>query len=376
MTHLTEKERNLLEQTREFARNVVATNAVKWERERGVGAEVIRSAAKIGLTGLEVPVSQGGSGASFGCKAQIAETLASADFGFAMSIINTQNVALKLALDAPESIASAYIPGLLSGELTGCTALTEPDAGSDVSAISTRAIAVDDGWCLDGAKAWIVNGGKADVIILYAKTEREGGSSSIGAFLIDSSRPGFVRSSGFDMAGQHSIGTGGFRLEGYRARSEDMLVPPPRAFKSILGEINGARTYVAAMCCGMVSCAVDIAADYGRKRNTFGKPLNQHQGWRWSLADATIDLEAARLMVADSAKLIDSGQDAQVSSARAKIFASRMAERHLPSLMQAMGAEGLREHYPFGRHMIGARVAGSVDGSTEMLLERVALAFR
>jgi alkylation response protein AidB-like acyl-CoA dehydrogenase len=376
MKSLTEFEHRLIDKTHEFARLVVAPNAVKWERERRIGLEAIRSAAEIGLTGLDIPVAQGGLDVSFSCKARIAEVLAAADFGFAMSLINTQNVAAKLAANASETIASAYLPGLLTGHRIGCTALTEPGAGSDFSAITTLATAVDGGWCLGGTKTWIVNAAQADVIIVYAKTEQDGDASSIGAFLIDTTRPGFYRQPGFDLAGQHSIGTGGFRLEGYQALPEEMLVPPGLAFKSILGEINGARTYVAAMCCGMVDAALNIAADYGRERKTFGKPLVQHQGWRWSLADAAVDLAAARLMVAEASALIDAGADAQMASARAKIFATRLAERHLPALMQAMGAEGLREEYPFGRHMMGARVAGFADGSTEMLLERVAMKFK
>ena len=111
-------------------------------------------------------------------------------------------------------------------------------------------------------------------------------------------------------------------------------------------------------------------------RHSFGKPLHEHQGWRWSLADAAIELEAARLLVDAAASRIDSGSDAQAAAARAKVFATRMAGRHVAALMHAMGAEGLREHHPFLRHLAAAQVATLVDGSTEMLLERVARGLR
>jgi len=151
-----------------------------------------------------------------------------------------------------------------------------------------------------------------------------------------------------------------------------MLAPPGEVFKGAMADINGARTYVAAMCCGMVDKALGVCMEYGRVRVTFGKPLNERQGWRWYLADASIDLSAARLLVAQASSRIDSGLDAQVDAAKAKIFATRMGERHLPALLQAMGAEGMLEKYPLSRHLTGARIAGYVDGSTEMLLERVA----
>jgi alkylation response protein AidB-like acyl-CoA dehydrogenase len=234
------------------------------------------------------------------------------------------------------------------------------------------AVPAAGGWRLDGHKAWITNASEADVIILYAQTEAGSGGRGIASFLVDASRPGFAREPAYDLAGQHSIGTGGFRLEGYLARSTEMLKPPGRAFKAALADINAARVYVAAMCCGMLAECWRIAADYGRKRTTFGRPLGEHQGWRWRLVDAATDLTAARALVAAAAAHIDAGIDAQLSSAQAKLFATAAAGKHLAALTQAMGAEGLREQYPFGRHLIGARVAGFVDGSSEMLLERAA----
>jgi alkylation response protein AidB-like acyl-CoA dehydrogenase len=151
-----------------------------------------------------------------------------------------------------------------------------------------------------------------------------------------------------------------------------MLQPPGRAFKSALDSINGARTYIAAMCNGMVGEALRTALAYGRERHSFGRPLAEHQGWRWRLAEAGAELAAARLLVAQAAAPVESGGDAQLLSAQAKLVSTRLAERQLPALAQAMGAEGLRREHCFGRHLAGARVASFVDGSSEMLLERIA----
>jgi alkylation response protein AidB-like acyl-CoA dehydrogenase len=148
------------------------------------------------------------------------------------------------------------------------------------------------------------------------------------------------REPAFALGGQHSIGTGGFRLQGYLAQDDELMHPPGQAFKAALGSINGARTYIAAMCCGMVGEALRVAAAHGEQRHSFGRPLADHQGWRWRLAEAASELQACRLMVGHAGALIDSGQDAQLAAAQAKLLATRMADRQLPVLAQAMGAEG------------------------------------
>jgi alkylation response protein AidB-like acyl-CoA dehydrogenase len=350
----------------------VAPGASLWERERRIGREAIVEAAAIGLTRMEVPVAWGGLGLGFQVKAQVAELLGAADFGFTMSLINTHNVAAKLARDAPADVARRYVGELIAGRRLGCTALTEAGAGSDFGAITTRATRTAAGWRIDGAKAWITNATEVDVIVLYAQTEPGSGGRGIACFVVDATRDGFVREPGFALSGQHAIGAGAFRLDAYRAADDELLHPAGQAFKAALRSINGARCYIAAMCNGMVGEALRIALQHGEARRSFGMPLAEHQGWRWRLAEASADLEAGRLLVGRAAALLQHGQDAQLAAAQAKLFCTRMAERRLPELAQAMGAEGLREQYPFGRHLAGARVASFVDGSSEMLLERIA----
>jgi alkylation response protein AidB-like acyl-CoA dehydrogenase len=362
----------LLAQTAAFARDVVMPGAPRWEAEQRIGREAIEAAATIGLTGLEVAPEWGGLGLGFGVKAQVAELLGAADFGFTMSLINTHNVAAKLAREAPAHIARRYVPDLVAGRRLGCTALTEANAGSDFGAIRTLATRAPQGWRIDGEKAWITNAAEADVIVLYAQTEAGSGSRGIACFVVDGRRDGFRRQPAFALTGQHAIGAGGFSLDGYLASDDEMLQPPGRAFKSALNSINGARCYIAAMCNGMVGEALRVALAYGQVRPSFGQPLAEHQGWRWRLAEAGAELAAARLLVAKAAAQVESGADAQLLAAQAKLVSTHLAERQLPALAQAMGAQGLRREHCFGRHLAGARVAAFVDGSSEMLLERIA----
>ncbi|MFN9449446.1 MAG: acyl-CoA dehydrogenase family protein [Rubrivivax sp.] len=376
MSRLTAAEDRIVESARDILASQVMPRVRAWDGGQADSCAVLPAFGAAGLLGIQVPVAHGGLGLSFHCKRQVAEILAGADFGLAMSVVNTHNVAHHLANSATSDVARRYVPALLCGERVGCTALTEPGAGSDFSAITTVARHVGDEWQLDGSKAWIVNATHADVIVVYAQTEPGSGARGIAAFVVDGRRSGFVRQARADTAAAPGIGAGGFELQGYRAQADELLHPPGKAFKAALGSINGARTYVAAMCCGMVRECLRVASAYGAQRHTFGKPLHEHQGWRWSLADAAIDLEAARLMVDAAANLIDAGGDAQTAAAQAKVFATRMAGRHIAALMHAMGAEGLLGQHPFLRHLAAAQVATLTDGSTEMLLDRVARGLR
>jgi len=376
VSEISPAERRVIETARAFVAEHVLPYAALWERGTGDAREALAAAGRLGLVGLQVPAAHGGAELSFTCKLRVAEVLAAADFGIAMALVNTHNVADALARDATPGVARRHVPELLAGRRIGCTALTEPGAGSDFAAIATLARQEDGHWRLDGRKAWITNANHADVVIVYAQTQPGSGAAGIAAFVVDAHQPGFHREPGVDVGAVRSMGTGGFRLEGCVCRTEEMLAPPGQAFKPILQAINGARVYVAAMCCAMVDESLRAVAAFGAQRRTFGRPLQEHQGWRWLLADASVDLAAARALVDAAAQRIDTGADAQGAAARAKIFATRMAQTHLAALLHAMGSEGLSERHPLLRHLAAAQVAGFVDGSTEMLKERVAKELR
>ena len=368
---LSVEERALLDSAARFRRDHVAPRAAAWEHARAAPRDSLREAARLGLAAIETPRAQGGSGAGFVAKAAIAEELARSCMAFAFSLINTQNVAARIAASGTPPQIARYLAPLLAGEMIGGTSLTEPQAGSDFPAITTTARRAGSGWVLDGEKAWLTNAAVADVIITYAKTDVAPGSDGIAAFLVDAGAPGFERLPPYALMGGHAIGAGGFRLTEYRADEHALFYPPGQAFKRALTSINGARTYVAAMCCGMVAESLHIALAYTTRRQAFGRRLIDHQGLRWALADVATELEAARLLTWRAADLVQRGTDAVLAAAQAKKFAVEMAQRRLGQCMQAMGAEGLRESHPIGRHIGSARIAGYVDGTTEMQNERI-----
>jgi alkylation response protein AidB-like acyl-CoA dehydrogenase len=371
---LSTDERALLAAAHSFRRDYVAPRAGEWERNRALPRDALRAAAALGLTGIEVPRAQGGQGAGFPAKLLIAEELSRSCMAFAFALINTQNVAANIAVNGTPEQVARYVAPLLAGEITGCTSLTEPHAGSDFPAITTLARRIPGGWAIDGEKAWATNAASADIAITYVKTDQAPGAEGIAAFLIDAHVPGFERRPAYGLMGGHAIGAGGFRLSNYQAEDAALFLAPGRAFKRALNGINGARAYVAAMCCGMVEEALSLALDHGRTRQAFGKALIEHQGLRWALVEVATDLEAARLLTYRAAEVIARGEDAMLPAAYAKKFAARMAQQRLGDCLQAMGAEGLREDYPIGRHIACARIAGFVDGSTEMQNERIGAA--
>jgi len=361
-----------LEEVRDFARRTIAPAASAWSNGVAPDPALFLRAAELGLTRLEVPVSDGGLGQGFALKVRVCEALAAADFGFAMSVVNTHNVALKLANHGSSRLKTRHLQALLWGQASACTALTERSAGSDVAAIEMQAEKQGDNWVLNGEKTWITNARHAAIAVVYAQCGERGDHNGIGAFLVDLTAPGcsrYAQGSGFS---QSSMGTGGFTLSDHRLEEDALLVKPGEAFRSIMTELNGARIYVAGMCCGMVEAALAAAAAYGVKRQSFGRPLAAHQSWRFTLARAETDLAAARHLINAATDGLANAQDAQLLAAEAKIHAVTICKRHLPELLHAMGAEGLGQDYPFTRHLAAAQVAALVDGSTEMLLERVA----
>ncbi|QQS11128.1 MAG: acyl-CoA dehydrogenase family protein [Rhodospirillales bacterium] len=368
---LSASARDAIARAATFAAAHVAPNAKSWEYERRQPVETLRAACAAGLHTLELDPRHGGQGLPFSCKMRAVEEISRHDMGFAFSLINHHNALTRFARDGQPSIVARLLPRMLTGEVIGCAGLTEPWVGSDFASIRTSARRVDGGWRIDGAKAWITNAANCGMSQIYAQTDPSLGHRGIACFVVEADRPGFVREPAFELHGGHAIGAGGFRLEGYVAPEDALIAPPGQAFKMALAGINGARTYVAAMCCGMLEASIATAVKYGAGRPLFGGKVMDFQGQRWSMVDALNDLEAMRLLTYRAARLIDAGADAQEAAAHAKKFAGDRTVAHIAACVQAMGANGLRADYPLMRHLSCAKIACYTDGSTEIQNERL-----
>lgn len=362
----------IVERAARFAEAYVKPRAAGWHREGRMQVEALRAAAAEGLLAFQTSRAWGGLEIGFDAKVSLLEVLSRHSYDFAFSLTNTAGCAAHIAEVMPRAVAERYVPAMLKGERFGGSALSEPGAGSDFAGIKTRAMKDGDAWILTGEKGWITNAAFGDVFITYAQTDPAQGWRGIGCFLVDGQREGFRRSSAEALAGGGVIGAGGFHLDGYRVRPDEVVAPPGQAFRRAMSGVNQARTYVAAMCVSMVDACLDTAIAYGKERQAFGSALSAKQGWRWMAADIATDAEAARQLVRVAKAKIVAGEDAALASAHAKKFATRMAVQRISDACQLMGAAGLRETYPFLRHLASARVASYTDGSTEMQNERIA----
>lgn len=368
--HLNEEELALLARARTFGADVMRENADAWEAGESPVAALQKS-ANYDLLRLEVPHSLGGLGHRYRLKLAICEALSRIDMAFTFAMINTQNVAARLAQSKTRAHLELLVPALCRGEIFGATALSEPGAGSDFAGIKTRATKVAGGWRLDGEKGWITNGSIADLFVTYVQTDAEAGWRGIACFLVDARKEGFTRASPYPLIGGAAIGAGGFKLDNYFVSDDDMLAAPGDAFKLAMKSVNGARVYVAAMCAGLLAASLETAINYGATREAFGKPIVAHQGLAWSLANVATDLEALRALTRDAGLLVDQQKDAVMAAAHAKVFAGRVTLNGVGQCIQAMGAAGLRVEHGLGRHMAAAKIAAFTDGSSEMMYERI-----
>lgn len=324
-----------------------------------------------GLAGIEVSKDFGGANASFSARMRVCEELARWDAAFAFSLINHHNVIERVARSATPSVAHTLIPSMLSGTHFGCTAMSEPQSGSDFSSMQTVATKTSDGWILNGEKAWITNAAFCDVFLVYAQTDPAAGAAGIACFIVYADDFGFIRSSPYDLPGLEYMGVGRFTLKQCHIPPERVLYPPGQGFKAAMLGVNQARTHVAAMNSGMIDCSLTLATERGNEREAFGRMLLEFQGLKWSLANVATTLYAMRLMTYRSAQLIDAGQDARYEAAMAKKFSNEHTLNSISVCMQAMGAAGLIADIPLGRHLNCARAFCYTDGTPEMMNERI-----
>ena len=363
---MTHSGRESLEAAREFANGYVKQNAASWELSRSMPREFFLAASEAGLCGLLVPPEQGGKGIDFSTFVQIVETLAYVDFASTFALIVHNNHVRAIGTSGTASQVNKWLPEMIAGRMIGAFLLTEPQGGSDAAATATVAVADGDGFILNGEKAWVTNSSHADLLNVFAQTNPGSGASGIASFQIPSDSRGVTRIPAYDMLGGYAFGAGGFRFENVRVEADQLLVPPGQGFRSAMSGIDIARTVVSAMCCGMLQSGIDCVMPRLLKRQAFGRPLSEQQGLQWQIADVATDLHASRLMALDAARLIDQDGAARIEAAHAKKFATRAALGGISACMQAMGADGLKQEYPLARHLVAARIAQFLDGTTEI----------
>ncbi len=352
---------------RDFAQQQLAPNAAQWDRERTFPREALQQLAALGAFGIAVPEAQGGAGLDYLALAVAIEEIAAGDGGVStiISVNNCPVCSIGMAYANPAQ-QEQWLRPLASGEMLGAFALTEPQAGSDASALRTTARRDGDHYVLNGVKQFITSGKNADVTIVMAVTDKAAGKRGISAFWVPTTTPGYVVARIEDKLGQHSSDTAQLVFEECRIPAANLIGEEGMGYKIALSGLEGGRIGIASQAVGMARAAFDAALAYAKDRQSFDKPLYEHQAVQFRLADMATQIEAARQMVWHAAAMKDAGQPCLKEAAMAKLFASEMAEKVCSEAIQIHGGYGYLADFPVERIYRDVRVCQIYEGTSDI----------
>ncbi len=365
MLTLTEEQRLIRDTARDFAQSVLAPQAAENDRLSQFPADAIAQMGALGFLGMLVPESFGGAEADNVAYALALEEIAAGD-GSCSTIMSVHNSVgcMPLLRFGTEQQQSRYLPDMASGELLGAFCLTEPDAGSDASAISTTAVLHDDHYRLNGCKQFITSGKSAGLAIVFARTGE--GKGGLSAFIVNTDNPGYNVSRFEEKMGQRASETCQIMLDDCCVPIADRLGDEGDGYRIALSNLEGGRIGIAAQSVGMARSAYEHALRFAQERKSFGKPIIEHQAIGFKLADMATQLDAARLMVLRAAMLRDAGQQCLVEASMAKLFASEMAEKVCSDAIQIHGGYGYLRDYAVERIARDIRVCQLYEGTSEI----------
>ena len=362
---LSEAHRDVRALAREFAANEIAPRAAEWNAAKHVPIDVIRRMGSLGLLAPTIPEQYGGAGLDATSLCLVVEEIARADAGTSVSIaVQSGLVASPLLRAGTEAQKDEWLPRIASGEVLGCYALTEPDAGSDTAALRTRATASGDGWDITGSKQWISNGSMADVFIVFARTGGEG-ARGVSAF-VTGRAPGLEVGREIPKLGLHTSSTVELAFDSMHVPGHALLGPEGEGLKLALATLDGGRITVAAQACGIAQAAIDLSVSYASERDAFGGPIARFQGVQFPIADVAAQLDAARLLTLHAAALRDAGEPHGAAGAKAKLFASSVAVRAADVAVQTLGGYGYSAEYDAERLYRDAKITEIYEGTSQI----------
>jgi butyryl-CoA dehydrogenase len=364
---LTEEQRQVRDMCREFAAAELAPNARRWDEHHEFPREAIRKMAELGLMGIAVPAELGGAGMDNVSYALAMEEISRgcAGTGVIMSVNNSLYCDPVMKYGTEEQ-KKEFLAPFARGEKLGAYALTEPQSGSDAAETKTVAVARGDEYVLDGSKNFITNGPQADVILVFAMTDKAKRHKGISAFLVPTSTPGFSRGKPDDKVGIRASGSCPLFFEGCAIPKRCRLGGEGDGFKIAMGTLDGGRIGIAAQALGIARAGYELALAYAKERKAFGQPISQFQAIQFMLADMATELDAARLLVWRAAWLKDQGVRHSTESAMAKLYASEMCERVTSKGIQVHGGYGYVKEYDAERHWRDSRITQIYEGTSEI----------
>ena len=364
---LTDEQELIRDSMRAFAQERLAPFAAEWDRNHTFPREALNELAALGALGMVVPEEWDGAGMDYMSLVLTLEEIAAGD-GATSTIVSVQNslpcgILNRFGNDAQKE---SWLKPLARGEKLGCFCLTEPHVGSDAAAIRTSAVREGDEWVLNGVKQFITSGKHADMAIVFAVTDKAAGKKGISCFLVPASAPGYQVGRIEEKMGQKASDTTQILLENCRIPADSMIGDEGQGYKIALSNLEAGRIGIAAQCLGMARAALEAAVKYALERESFGKPIFEHQAVNFRLADMATQLEAARQLVWHAACLKDAGRPCLKEASMAKLFASEMAERVCSDAIQVHGGYGYVTDFPVERIYRDVRVCQIYEGASDI----------
>jgi len=372
LTQLSEEEELFRSTVREFAETEVKPHVHEMDEAAKFRPELIQKFFELGLMGIEVPEQYGGAGGGIFLATLAIEELARVDASAAIyvDVHNTlvNNALLRWGSDEQK----ARLFPRMTIDLLAAFALSEPASGSDAFALETKAEDKGSHWELTGRKFWITNGGEAGLFLIFANTDFGKGYKGITAFLVERDFPGFSVGKKENKLGIRASSTTELILESCQVPKENVLGPVGQGYKIAIETLNEGRIGIGAQMLGVAGGAIEAAVAYVKERKQFGKAIAEFQGVQFQLAQMATELEAARLMVYNAARLKDAGQPFQREAAMAKLYSSQMADRTTSRCLELFGGYGYSKEYPAEKFYRDAKIGTIYEGTSNMQLATIA----
>jgi alkylation response protein AidB-like acyl-CoA dehydrogenase len=358
----------LRETVRRFAAREIAPNAQDWDHREAYPDAMVGKLGEQGLLGVLVPEEYGGASGSYAMLAVVLEELARGDGGLALAVEAHNGLCCQHILIAGDADQKrAYLPALAAGKHLGSWCLTEAGSGTDAASMRTTATRDGSGWNLTGEKHFVTNGARAGTYVVLARLADGGESRNIAAFVVERGTPGLSVGKHEDKLGMRSSDTVTLNLDNVRVPETQLLGTPGRAFDDVKKVLLHGRVMVSAISLGLARAALEDSVRYSHEREAFGKPIANFQLIQGKIADMTAHIEAARLLVANTASLLDREEPAELEAAVTKLFTSEMATRAAMEAIQIHGGYGYLKEYNVERYMRDAKLCEIGEGTSEIL---------
>ncbi|RPF79242.1 MAG: acyl-CoA dehydrogenase [Rhodothermaceae bacterium TMED105] len=372
LTQLTEDEQMLRDAAAEFAQQEITPCILQMDEKAALDSDLVKSFFEMGLMGIEIPEEFGGAGGSFFMSIVAIEQISKVDasVGVFMDVQNTlvNNAFLRFGSD---DLQQRYLPRLAS-ESVGAYCLSESGSGSDAFALKSSAIKEGNGYRLNGAKLWITNANEADIFIVFANAKPEDGYKGITAFVVERGMEGFSISKKEDKLGIRASSTCEVRLENVLVPEENILGEFGKGYKVAIETLNEGRIGIGAQMVGLAQGAYEAALDYVQERKQFGKKVSEFQSVQFQLAQMATEIEMARLLVYNAARIKEAGQPFLKEAAMSKYYGSEVAERVASMAVDLFGGNGFVKEYPVEKYYRDAKIGKIYEGTSNMQLQTIA----